>query len=118
MDYVLIDGELYHHGIKGMKWGVRRYQNYDGTYTKRGLARFRKAESDYDSARENYRHIREASKSGGATRQQVKSARQEVKSSKKEMSNAYDKLKTDKLADEGKQLYKSGKTITGNTQKT
>ena len=23
--------ELYHWGIKGMKWGVRRYQNKDGT---------------------------------------------------------------------------------------
>lgn len=32
--------------------------------------------------------------------------------------NAYEKLKTDKLADEGKKLYQSGKTISGNTQAT
>ena len=30
--------ELYHHGIKGQKWGVRRYQNEDGTYTDAGKA--------------------------------------------------------------------------------
>ena len=23
--------ELYHHGIKGQRWGVRRYQNADGS---------------------------------------------------------------------------------------
>ena len=30
---------LVHHGIKGQRWGVRRYQNPDGTYTAAGLAR-------------------------------------------------------------------------------
>ena len=32
--------ELYHHGIKGQKWGVRRYQNDDGTLTSAGRQRY------------------------------------------------------------------------------
>lgn len=32
--------ELYHWGIKGMKWGVRRYQNSDGTLTAAGRKRY------------------------------------------------------------------------------
>ena len=33
--------ELYHHGIKGQKWGVRRFQNPDGTLTDAGKRRSR-----------------------------------------------------------------------------
>ena len=32
--------ELYHFGIKGQKWGVRRYQNEDGTLTAEGKERY------------------------------------------------------------------------------
>ena len=32
--------ELYHHGIKGMKWGVRRYQRTDGSLTSAGKKRY------------------------------------------------------------------------------
>lgn len=34
--------ELYHYGVKGMRWGVRRYQNPDGSLTAAGKKRVSK----------------------------------------------------------------------------
>lgn len=45
-----MNNELQHHGILGMKWGVRRYQNEDGSYTKKGLERYSEAKAKYDQA--------------------------------------------------------------------
>lgn len=40
------NGELYHWGIKGMKWGVRRYQNKDGSLTPAGKKRYDDSEGE------------------------------------------------------------------------
>ena len=34
------NNELYHHGIKGMKWGFRRFQNEDGSLKAAGRKRY------------------------------------------------------------------------------
>lgn len=39
-DDIIFSNELYHHGIKGMKWGVRRFQKTDGTLTSAGKKRY------------------------------------------------------------------------------
>ena len=44
--------ELYHWGIKGMKWGVRRYQNADGTLTDAGKRRYGEPSDDSKMAKE------------------------------------------------------------------
>ena len=42
-EYLIVQqDELYHHGILGMKWGIRRYQNKDGSLTPAGKKRYSK----------------------------------------------------------------------------
>ena len=42
------ENELTHWGVKGMRWGVRRYQNKDGSLTKAGLKRRAKLEGELE----------------------------------------------------------------------
>ena len=51
--------ELYHYGIKGQKWGVRRYQNSDGTLTSEGKQRYG---TDKDMKREARKEVRAENK--------------------------------------------------------
>lgn len=50
-----MENNLQHHGIKGQKWGVRRYQNKDGTLTEAGKRR--NSESDTENNTERNKKI-------------------------------------------------------------
>ena len=48
---------LSHFGIKGQKWGVRRYQNYDGTYTAAGKKRLKGESENSLKTGASYEHM-------------------------------------------------------------
>lgn len=68
-EYIIKDGVLYHHGIKGQKWGNRRWQNEDGSLTAAG--------------REHYGY--------GQARSNMVSAKAKYKASRKAYSKAFDR---------------------------
>lgn len=56
-----MQNELYHYGKKGQKWGVRRYQNKDGTLTEEGKRRYYR-DADAAGYREQYKDGAKAGK--------------------------------------------------------
>lgn len=92
--------ELYHHGIKGQKWGVRRYQNEDGSLTNAGKARQKKKNSkDYPSEEEMKAIIKEKAtkdaydKAVGNKLDKAKSAANATRDSINTIKNSYKNLK-------------------------
>lgn len=85
-----IQNEMYHHGIRGQKWGVRRYQNLDGSYTAAGKERYNTAQARYRSG--------------------------EI--SKKELKAEKKAFKTAVRMDRGKELVNAGESTVGIAVKT
>ena len=60
------DDYLIHYGIKGQKWGLRRFQNEDRTLTEAGKERYNKKE-EKKAAKQAAKEAKEASKPESAT---------------------------------------------------
>lgn len=65
-----MDKELYHWGVKGMKWGVRRYQNKDGSLTDAGRKRYAR-----DAREQGYKDYNEST---GTYSKKTKKGRQDL----------------------------------------
>ena len=68
--------EFYHWGVKGMKWGVRRYQNSDGSLTAKGKQRYSRTTGHEDIANASVSGKNEHRKKVLAKYQHMKNAEQ------------------------------------------
>lgn len=91
MEYMIVNGELYHHGTKGMRWGIRRYQNKDGSLTPAGRKRYSEELERYEAKAEEYRKKLGTSKSGKTE------AEESLEQKKKKILDTHD----------AKQIYKN-----------
>lgn len=91
MEYEIYKGndELYHWGIKGMRWGIRRYQNKDGSLTPAGKKRL-KAESDAIKKEEEILKNRKATQ---AKFDRLDAKRKSLEEQKKALNSDDDKSK-------------------------
>lgn len=91
-----MNNEIYHYGIKGMKWGIRRYQNKDGSYTTLGLKRYQdkyanKAQRQAQKNINNANALKETLKSGEYAGLKLNSS--DRKAAKQEMDRSIEAAK-------------------------
>lgn len=96
------NNELRHYGIKGMKWGVRRFQNADGSYTAAGKRRAKQQKAEPMSDEElaaRVKRLKGVVDSASFLANRLKEADRKAASSKPRMdlSNMSDKEMRDRI---------------------
>lgn len=96
--------ELLHWGIKGMKWGVRRYQNKDGTLTPAGKKRY-----DDDPSNDDEQYAEEAKKRAMNSGDVRRVAAYRHTMTNEELRKALDRVDLEKRMNQlDAEMYKSG----------
>ena len=101
--------ELYHWGIKGMKWGVRRFQNKDGSLTDAGGKRYNGSDyqpkkslgqkiSDYKKASAKKKQLKKARDARAAKKEAEEKAKVAAEQRKKDIASG--KIKVKDMTDE------------------
>lgn len=82
-----MENNLQHHGIKGQRWGVRRYQNEDGSLTEAGKKNLKKAMRE---SKETGKKVAVDNKTGKffTYGQSVKDERKEASKNRRNLSDA------------------------------
>lgn len=104
------NNSLQHHGILGQKWGVRRYQNKDGSLTAAGKKRRDRYESKTTNNHEDYNTAHDKSKSVKS----MSDAELRARLNRLQMEQQYSKLSNEDVKsgkDYVNTLIKTGTTV-------